>query len=174
MKKKSSVENTNREAVIAGIESFISYLEDKWQISREDLKAFIEKKPEGPQIPVSAFSNGELTALETVCKYLYENIDFTFSQIGRLLSRNPRMIAATYHRANSKFPRKFGLKASPFYIPPSLFENRRLSALENLVVFLKEKHELTFHKIALLLHRDDSTIWTVYSRAKKKYETQLR
>jgi hypothetical protein len=33
---------------------------------------------------------------------------------------------------------------------------------------LKEEKEMTYHKIAEALNRDDRTIWTVYNRAKKK------
>jgi hypothetical protein len=31
---------------------------------------------------------------------------------------------------------------------------------------------MSFHEIAVLLNRDDRTIWTCYNRAKKKHTTQ--
>lgn len=50
----------------------------------------------------------------------------------------------------------------------SIFRDRMLSVLEVLVEYLKDKKELSYHEIAVLLNRDDRTIWTVYSRVKKK------
>ena len=34
--------------------------------------------------------------------------------------------------------------------------------------YLKDKLNLTYHEIAVLLNRDDRTIWTCYNIAKKK------
>lgn len=53
-------------------------------------------------------------------------------------------------------------------IPSSIFCDRSLSVLEVLVAYLKDQKHLTFHEIARLLNRDDRTIWTVYTRGKKK------
>ncbi|MBI1969360.1 hypothetical protein HYS48_01585 [Candidatus Woesearchaeota archaeon] len=58
------------------------------------------------------------------------------------------------------------------YIPTRIFQDRRLSVLEALVLHLKEKEGLNFHTIAVLLNRDDRTIWTVYHRAKKKVPSE--
>ncbi|HLD04640.1 MAG TPA: hypothetical protein VJG90_02875 [Candidatus Nanoarchaeia archaeon] len=55
-------------------------------------------------------------------------------------------------------------------IPTKIFQDRRLAVLESIVLFLKEEQELSFHEIAILLNRDDRTIWTVYNRVKKKRE----
>ena len=55
-------------------------------------------------------------------------------------------------------------------IPVSLFKDRSLSVLEVLVEYLKEEMHFTFHEIAVMTNRDDRTIWTVYSRVKKKRE----
>ena len=62
------------------------------------------------------------------------------------------------------------LKEDPkkVYLPSSIFKDRTLSVLEVMVEYLKEKLNLSYHEIALLLNRDDRTIWTVYQRAKKK------
>jgi len=53
-------------------------------------------------------------------------------------------------------------------IPSFIFRDRSLSVLEAIVEYLKEQKQLTFHEIAVLLNRDDRTIWTVYTRGKKK------
>ena len=54
-------------------------------------------------------------------------------------------------------------------IPSKIFTDRSLSVLEAIVKYLKEKKGMTYHEIAVLLNRDDRTIWTVYQRARKKY-----
>ena len=53
------------------------------------------------------------------------------------------------------------------HIPASVFNNS-LAPLEAVVLFLKEQMGYSFHKIALLLKRDDRTIWLTYSNAAKK------
>ena len=55
-------------------------------------------------------------------------------------------------------------------IPSFIFRNRDLAALEAIVVYLKDSQGMTFAQIAKLLNRDDRTIWTTYTRAKKKLE----
>ncbi|MFH1063698.1 MAG: hypothetical protein V1729_01310 [Candidatus Woesearchaeota archaeon] len=52
-------------------------------------------------------------------------------------------------------------------IPVSIFA-RSLSPSESLCKYLKENCNLSFHEIAVLLNRDDRSIWTSYSRASKK------
>jgi len=53
-------------------------------------------------------------------------------------------------------------------IPVSVIADRSLATLESVVEYLKEVQNLSYHQIAELLQRDDRTVWTVYSRAKKK------
>lgn len=53
-------------------------------------------------------------------------------------------------------------------IPSSILRDRRLAPLESITEYLKDMQGMSFHEIAVLLNRDDRTIWTCYSRAKKK------
>ena len=59
-----------------------------------------------------------------------------------------------------------GLVSIP--IPSMIFRDRNVKALVAIVESMKDELGLTYHDIAKLLNRDDRTIWTVYSRAKKK------
>jgi predicted DNA-binding protein (UPF0251 family) len=56
----------------------------------------------------------------------------------------------------------------PISIPVDVLQDRDLSALEAIVVYLKDHHKLTYSQIAQLLNRDDRTVWTTYKRASKK------
>ncbi len=53
-------------------------------------------------------------------------------------------------------------------IPTSVLRDRSISVLEAIVRYLKEKKGMSYHEIAVLLNRDDRTIWTVYNRTLKK------
>jgi len=53
-------------------------------------------------------------------------------------------------------------------IPSFIFRDRELAALEAIVIYLKDSHGMTYAQIARLLNRDQRTIWTTYTRAKKK------
>jgi hypothetical protein len=55
-----------------------------------------------------------------------------------------------------------------YTIPLSIVCDRNVSVFETIVEYLKNHYGLTYHEIAVLLNRDDRTIWTVYNRAMKK------
>lgn len=55
-----------------------------------------------------------------------------------------------------------------YSIPITIFSNRTLSTLEHIITYLKEHHKMRYKEIALLLNRDQRTVWTTYQRAKKK------
>jgi len=53
-------------------------------------------------------------------------------------------------------------------IPSFIFRDRSVAVMESLVEFLKDQKKMSIQEIALLLNRDQRTIWTVYNRAKIK------
>ena len=53
-------------------------------------------------------------------------------------------------------------------IPLAVLSDRSVSVLEAVVEYLHDKKSYSFHEIAIMINRDDRTIWTCYSRAKKK------
>ena len=53
-------------------------------------------------LPVSALTNRKLGVLESVVKFLKENYELNYSEIGRLLGRDPRTIWTAYSRAIGK------------------------------------------------------------------------
>ena len=118
-------------------------------------------------IPISIFTK-ELAALETICKYLKENLGFSNKKIASLTGRNSKDIWQAYDSATKKLSKKFDVKTSKYFIPVSILKNKNLSVLENIVACLKEKFSLSYHEIAVLLKRDDRTVWTVYQNSLKK------
>lgn len=73
-------------------------------------------------------------------------------------------------RRKSRFSAKHN---KSFPIPAHIFRDRSLSVLEILVEYLKENKGLTYHEIAVMLNRDDRTIWTCYKRAKEKRNKEV-
>lgn len=150
-----------------------SYLKGQG-LSTNDIIALANKLLKVPakeevNIPISVFGNGKLGSLEAIVKYLRENLLLSFKQIASLTNRNEIALAVTYRNARKKLEAKFAItEISPYSIPVTILQDRNISVLENISFYLKNTFGLTYHKIAVLLNRDDRTIWTVYQRAKKK------
>ena len=117
--------------------------------------------------PIGVFDNNYLSSLEAVVKYLKEDLKLRFSKIAKILNRSNKTIWATYHNAVKKMPSSFGAVSLEIMIPVSAISNRLFSTLESIVGFVKDLG-YSNHEIALMLHLDDRTIWTVYDRVKKK------
>ncbi|MEM3374004.1 MAG: hypothetical protein QXE31_02165 [Candidatus Woesearchaeota archaeon] len=58
-------------------------------------------------------------------------------------------------------------------IPLKVFYNKKLSALEIIVKYLKENLNMSYHQIAVLLNRDDRTVWTTYNKSLKKQKSSF-
>jgi len=153
----------------------LNYLKEQG-LSSEQILEFVNKSlklPKAPakeevKVPLSVFKNDYLGSLETIVKYLRENLLLSFRQIADLTNRNEIALAVTYRNARKKLDAKFAEEISPYSIPVSILKDRNISVLENVVFYLKNNFGLTYHKIAVLLNRNDRTIWTVYQRAIKK------
>ena len=60
------------------------------------------------------------------------------------------------------------------HLPISIFKDRSVSVLEVIVEYLHEAKSLSFKQIALLLNRNERTIWTVYHRVRQKRARQFK
>ncbi|MFC1733167.1 hypothetical protein ACFL6I_22950 [candidate division KSB1 bacterium] len=147
------------------------------RLSSEQIKQVFSKeiasKIEIPKdsIPIEIF-NRKLSALESIVKYLNENLDYGFTRIAVLTNRSSKTIWATCKNAQKKMPEKFSLPKISIYFPISILENRKFGVQEVIVKYLKEELSLSYHKIAILLNRNDRTVWTVYSRVREKSSTK--
>ena len=58
-------------------------------------------------------------------------------------------------------------------IPLSVFSIKKLSTLEIIVKYFKENLHKKYHEIALILNRNDRTIWSTYHNSIKKFKGPL-
>lgn len=168
------------------IREFFEKLKKDYKLDNNGVVKLIQKTKkffeEENSVPVLIFDNDKLGALEAIVKYLKENRDLSFKKISVLLNRNEKTVWATYSNAREKLPGKFELERDYLNtckgkykkellgvrVPLLIFKDRKLSVLENVIKFLKEELDLRYHEIAVLLNRDDRTIWTTYKRGLKK------
>lgn len=144
---------------------FTAELTDRYNVDLVKLFELVSERD--ILIPLSVF-NPRLSALETVSKYLHENLGLGYRKIAELMNRSEKTIWQAYNFSLKKFPRRLIVKETPYLVPVSVFADRKYSNLESVVAFIKEQYRLKFSEIGALLHRDQRTIWTVYNRARKK------
>ncbi len=150
-------------------------IQQKYNLSMTDLRSILEEvvqqiEPlaEHDTIPSSIFTK-KLTVLESLVKFLREERKLSLHTIAELVGRNEKSLWHTYKNAVKKIPTSLPSAKISTAIPLSIFREQHLPPLEILVVYLKEKRGLSYHEIAVLLHRDDRTIWTSYNRAQRKH-----
>ncbi len=117
-------------------------------------------------IPLSIFQNEELSLLEATVVYLKDEELLTNHQIGIILGRSDQTVWYTYNHAKRK--RSVPLEVVEGEgIPVDELKRTGLSLMERVVAWLR-KEGLRYRAIGELLNRDERTVWTAYSRAKKK------
>ncbi|MBU0461350.1 MAG: hypothetical protein KJ574_02060 [Nanoarchaeota archaeon] len=139
-----------------------TYLEKEHKVSKEQLYG-----PSGVlSVPISIFSK-VLSPLEALVKFLKEQHDMTYHEIGMTIGRDERGIWVTYRNASKKMKQPFSIPEKDVFVPISIF-TKKLSILESLVRYLRDEKGMKGSEIASALNKSTSTIWTVYNRAKDK------
>lgn len=143
-----------------------------------------------PVIPLDAFKKN-FGCLESISLYLKDKLNLKFSEISKLTNRDQRTIWVSYSKAKKKELEELKIKKTnkkekkkknndsdkeksslqkEYSIPVSAVSDRNLSALESVVVYLKEIHNLSFTGISVLLKKAPQNIWTAYKKACSKKE----
>ena len=153
------------------VKTFVAHLEESHKLDSKQIADLFEKRIiKKDLLPISIFDNNELSCLESIVKYLKEELELKLHEIALLLNRDDRTIWTTYNFACKKRKKRLQVKESKILIPISIFTNRKLSVLESIIGYLKDNFNLRYSEIAALLNRDERNIWTVYNRYKKKNE----
>jgi len=165
-----------QKGLLEAVYGLIYELKDKYNISSEELFELIKseqlklKEEKEINIPISIFSIKEMGPAESIVKYLKENLGLRFSEIAKILNRDDRTIWITYRNAQKKMKapvKTEKILKDKMQIPVSALSDRRLSILESVVNFLKEK-KFANAEIAEILDKDPRNIHTFYARVKKK------
>lgn len=120
------------------------------------------------QIPLGIFTPS-LSPFETIVRYLVDEQGLKVRAVAEATNRSVHTVWATYRNARRKHPAPLSFSTdSSLTFPLSTLADRSFSPLESIVCYLKDRRGMGYHEIAMLLHRHDSTIWTVYSRAGRK------
>jgi len=135
------------------------------KLKEREFKDLIKTKAE-LIIPATIFSK-KLGVLESLIKYMKENLNMKYKEIANELKRDQRTIWTAYKKAIEKQKEQIKPKETDIMLPISIFKDERLTILESIILYLKSK-ELKYSEIAKLLDRDQRNIWTIYSRTKKK------
>tara|TARA_Y100000310_G_scaffold241784_1_gene245866 strand:+ start:28114 stop:29121 length:1008 start_codon:yes stop_codon:yes gene_type:complete len=119
-----------------------------------------------PFVPEDIFSE-KLGSFESIVKFLVENYDLTVPEIAHFLNRPYTSIWNSYASSRKKFPAKFALKPSR-PIPVSILRETEFGVLENIVAYLRDSLEFSFHKISVMISRDERTVWAAYKNKNEK------
>jgi DNA-directed RNA polymerase specialized sigma24 family protein len=134
-------------------------LNEFYKIREENLDSF------EISIPCNIFGEG-LSGLEAIVKYLKDIKELSYSEISKILNRDPRTIWTTYNKIKNKKIRKTQ-NINKYNFSTRIIRNRELSVLESVSLFLRKKG-LTIKEISIELSRNNKTIWTALNRAEKK------
>ena len=157
-------ENQNKKGILSSFESLGK--DEKIELLAS-LILTLKEKASKDFVPVVIFDNDKLSTFESLVKYMKESLKLRFVVIASLLNRSDKTIWTTYKKAKQKMPADFSSVVSDINIPIKNFSDRTFTIFESLVVYLKDLN-LTNHEIAVMLHRDDRTIWSIYDKAKRK------
>jgi hypothetical protein len=131
----------------------------------------LRKAISGISVPLYLLGDRSLTVLEALIEYLKEHVKLNYRQIGVVLKRDERNIRDIYlHAKEKRLKSKFraAVPEKVIHVPVSIFADRKVSALEALVAHLHVRLGFSYHEIAVMLNRDDRTVWTCYHRFKQK------
>jgi hypothetical protein len=143
----------------------VNEIRKEQKLNKKDVNKLIKIKQD-IEIPTSIFYK-EMGTLESVIKYLKENINLSYHEIAELLNRDDRTIWTAYHKAIKKNNRPFEIKESDKKLPSSVLVNDGLTILESIVFYLKSQG-LKYSEISEILDRDQRNVWTIYSLSIKK------
>jgi DNA-directed RNA polymerase specialized sigma24 family protein len=166
-RNRESILTSNSPASLQSVEqlfhSFLEIMKDKG-LTFEELTKLYYKDQEN--IPIEVFTK-KLSPSEAVCKYLKENLRFSYHEIAEKLNRDDRSVWTSYQRAAKKQSSPIKITRKTPSIPLTILKNRSLSFLENITHHLHQQG-LKPKQIALVLNRKAPIIHTVLSRAKRK------
>jgi hypothetical protein len=142
------------------LKSLAKEIREKHSVSPQQLLVLSSGKL---SVPIGLFSDRRLGILETLVKYMKEELGMPYCEIARSLDRDQRTVWATYDKAAKKAPGKLPSERGAM-IPIEIFKDRTQGVLETLCKYAHEDIGMNHSQIARAIGRDPRTIWTVNNR----------
>jgi len=158
--------NDELKAIYILLKSISEKNDISFQNSLELLNSVREKEEE-TMIPSCILRTGQVGILQTITKYLKENLNLSFHEIAVLLNKDDRVVWTTYNNAIKKLPFNLKISEPNISLPASVLTDKSMGPLESIVCYLHDNSGLSFNQIAKLLNRDNRAIWAVYNKKKK-------
>jgi DNA-directed RNA polymerase specialized sigma24 family protein len=143
-------------------------IKSKFRINKEQLESLFERKE--TIIPIEIFTK-ELGVLESLVKYMKENLNLRYKEIAELTARDERTIWTAYNKSRKKMKNSLDIRKSTPSIGIEKLVNEKLTFLESAIVYLKEKG-IKYSEIAKLLSRDQRNIRAIHLRANYKLKNK--
>ncbi len=159
-KKKRQIIEKEKER-IRRIKELLIGIKNKYNLSLKELQKLILYDIE--LFPSSIFTN-KLTVLESIVKYMKEELGLNYHSIGELLNRNEKNIWHTYNNAKRKYQKRLLIEGELIPISLEILRNRKLSPLAAIIQSLSTIQRLSTKEIAKLLRRNYKTIWTIKNK----------
>ena len=151
---------------------FIANISEKHALSFEEIISLLkQKESKDILIPTFILRDVNLGVLEAATKYLKEELNLTYHKIAVLLNRDDRVVWVTYNKAIKKKEERFIVDEPNYWLPVSIFTDKKLGPLEAISKYLVDDSKLNFKEIAKLLNRDNRSIWACYRRVSGKLKT---
>ncbi|MFH1585844.1 MAG: NosD domain-containing protein [archaeon] len=125
-----------------------------------------ESKVQDIEIPLEIFKQ-DLSPAEAISKFLKDNKGLKFSEIAAVLNRDQRTVWINYKNAAKKKKEKIKITKESVYLPINVLTNRKLSLLEAIVRYLKDKN-FKNKEISRLIGQTPNNIWVLNKRAERK------
>lgn len=145
--------------------SILNNLKSEFNINSQELVSLLMSSDKS-MMPVEAFAERKLSVLQSVVKYLKENLEYSNKQIADILNKDSRSIWDAYEKAKTRRSERFEIERTEMPVPLSIFKSNP-SLLESLVLYLKGQGWPN-RKIAAVLNRGETTISTIYTRVNKR------
>ena len=159
---------------LAKLGGLFSKLSSDYNMDYGNIAAILKKRQSYASIPASIFNN-VLSPLENVVLYLSVRYRFNQTKIAEILCRDHTTIWTTLENAQQKINRlKYtGMidklpDSEKILVPVKIFSDRKLSILEDISMYMKDRFNMSYHEIAIVLGKNDRTIWTVVNRGWRK------
>ena len=148
---------------------FASGISERYSISIEEVLKQLSQSEKKILISTFILRDKRLGVIESVVKYLKEDVGMSYHEIAELLDRDDRVIWTTYNKSIKKKKEKFTLGEPSVFLPVSIFTEKS-GPLVAVSKYLVEKCGMDYASIARLLNRDSRSIWACYQKSRKIFE----